>query len=620
MKARLKAIAPLLVVAMPSLLGFGIDLALRGRGLFLLSTNAKLGYASHSVAVFAIWVGLIWALARLVNVGGQRRVVARAAFVALLVLVVIPLVAGAYPVQVVYYSIFGSYISHQTISLGIALRGSLIEWVGAWGRGVFASFVFAAIFAAGLAWGITRVASTLGAARPAAPVVALVGSLLLFATGALPDTWVQAPDSSFIGGLVRHVRDSATGAPRAGVTLREGVQVPALEPVGPRRNVILILTESVRFDALCSSANQGGTCEARFLDTSIPDRLGFAKLTSQTSGTLTACMTLWTGLGPEADIQSAHTTPFLWEVARAAGYRTIYVTSQDMRSIDMGAYLRNSGIDLKVVGEEIGSRVESMQLGAPDERATARLVEILRAEPGPYFAVLQLANTHYPYRVDEALAPYRPHDFKVDDLPALKNHYRNAVLLQARTIAELYGSLKALPSWDDTFTFFLSDHGEQFREHGGLFHLNDVYESEVHVPGWIAAGPRALSAPERAALETHLARRVYSEDVHATVLDALGVLAARPTLRHGERMRGRSVLRPRAAVEPIVSLSTVSGVWAWDRQVFGIMSGEKKALRVRGESWQCFDLDHDPGEIRPFPIEHCNDLVVVGDERFHGSL
>jgi hypothetical protein len=612
--SRLKRFVPLLVICAPSLLSLAIDLVLRGGGLVRLSTNAKLGYACQWAAVLAMWIGIIWTLARLAVIDGPRKRAAGGAFVAILAVVVVPILTWAYGVQVVYYSIFRTYIWRQTISVGFALRGSLAEWIGAWGRGVFLSFVFASAFAAGLAWAIRRNAAKIATTRPIAPIVAFAGAVFAFATDALPRTWVQAPDSSFIGGMIAFARDVATHAPRAGVTSRESVPV---SPVAPRtrRNVILIMTESVRFDALCSSRKAAG-CEAQFLDQTVPDRLGFAKLTSQTSGTLTACMILWTGLGPEADVRTAHTTPFLWEVARAAGYRTIYVTSQDMRSIDMGPYLRNGGMDVKVVGEDLGSRVESMQMGALDEHATAKMVEIARAETQPYFAVLQLANTHYPYRVDESLAPHRPHGFTTGDVPSLRNHYLDAVLLQERTIAEFYRAMKALPSWDDTLTIFLSDHGEQFREHGALFHLNSLFETEVHVPGWVAGGARSLSAEERANLERHLDRRVYTQDVHATILDALGVLEARPSLAHGDLMAGRSLLRPRDPVEPLMAMSTVSGVWVWDGPSYGVMAGETKAIRDETGRWQCWNLASDPLEEHPAPAEQCPELVRFGRERF----
>ena len=97
------------------------------------------------------------------------------------------------------------------------------------------------------------------------------------------------------------------------------------------------------------------------------------------------------------------------------------------------------------------------------------------------------------------------------------------------------------PGWDDTVVVFLSDHGEQFREHGGLYHLTSLFDEQVRVPGWLVAGDRALDDPQRARSRRGRAGRTYTQDVHATLLDLLGVLdARRVSLR-------RSAARPLAA-------------------------------------------------------------------------
>src|SRR5208337_5010113 len=100
----------------------------------------------------------------------------------------------------------------------------------------------------------------------------------------------------------------------------------------------------------------------------------------------------------------------------------------------------------------------------------------------PYFAVLHLSNTHWPYRVADDLQPFTPHDASpVGDNAAMHNHYLNSVLMQERTVAEMLLQVRGLPGWDDTAVVFLSDHGEQFREHGGLYHLSSLFEEQVRV-------------------------------------------------------------------------------------------------------------------------------------------
>ncbi len=74
----------------------------------------------------------------------------------------------------------------------------------------------------------------------------------------------------------------------------------------------------------------------------------------------------------------------------------------------------------------------------------------------------------------------------------------------------------------------MSDHGEEFREHGGMYHLTSLFDEQVRIPGWLLAGPRVLGDPQREALAAWVDRRTFTRDINATVLDLLGVLDARP--------------------------------------------------------------------------------------------
>src|SRR5262249_16627072 len=138
------------------------------------------------------------------------------------------------------------------------------------------------------------------------------------------------------------------------------------------------------------------------------DRIPLGKLTAQSPGTFTSCVSLWTGLPPTADFTTMHRAPVLWEIARALGYSTAYVTSQNLRYQDFTAFTLRAGIDVRVSADEFGA-INNL-LGAPDESATARLLAWVESVPAgsPYFAVLHLSNTHSPYRTDPKLRPFVP--------------------------------------------------------------------------------------------------------------------------------------------------------------------------------------------------------------------
>ena len=216
-----------------------------------------------------------------------------------------------------------------------------------------------------------------------------LGALVCFWTDNVDSRFLQAalPDVCFVHGVVHALRMALTGhwGARQGVSLRTPAPLPALTSArSPRPNVVLILTESVRADTLCSDPPP--LCRSEALDAVAADRIPLGRLTSQTPNTFSACMVLWTGLPADVDFVSAHSAPVLWEIARALGYRTVYVTSQNTQYEDFGAFVRRAGIDTRITALDLGG-MEQEQIGAPDERATGALLRFLRDVPADAIAL-----------------------------------------------------------------------------------------------------------------------------------------------------------------------------------------------------------------------------------------
>jgi hypothetical protein len=283
--------------------------------------------------------------------------------------------------------------------------------------------------------------------------------------------------------------------------------------------------------------------------------------------------------------------------------------------------VRKAGIDVLVTGTDLAG-MNQEQLGAPDERATDAMLRFVRTgeDARPYFAVLHLSNTHAPYRVDPSVEPFSPHSTDpLGDAGAFHNHYRNSVALQERTVAAFLREVRALPTWDATAVVFLSDHGEQFREHGGLYHNHSLFDEELRVPGWLVAGSAAVSASARAALLTHAGHRTYMQDVHETVVDLLGLEDQRADLPFAVHVIGRSLLRDRpSGAGPTVLLGTATSVWEPDDARFGATEDERALIGAPG-SFLCFDTARDPRERSPLPVPACDDLRPSLSTRFVGE-
>ncbi|HTB76870.1 MAG TPA: sulfatase-like hydrolase/transferase [Polyangiaceae bacterium] len=616
----------LLALAAPTALGLALDLTIRGGSIASFAMQAKFIYASSWLISAAFWVAPLWLACWLLRRGSAQ---ARAATGALFVLWILPFATCAFGGQALYHRVFHSYVGRDTVRLGVALRGTVGDWFSSWGGPwlLCAMVLVGAVIATALFVLVRRTAPLVGDTVPLLSVVTFCAAAVLFWTDQVDSRFLQAatPDACFVHGATHALRTwiEGRGGIRQGMSLRSPAPLPALASAR-RPNVLLVLTESVRADAMCSDPPP--FCVAPFLDAVAADREPLGKLTSQTPNTFSACMILWTGLSPSADFRAAHSAPVLWELARAVGYRTAYVTSQNPNYEDFGTFTRRAGIDVLVTATDLGG-VGQEQLGAPDERATAEMLRFIgSADPAvPYFGVLHLSNTHAPYRVDPALAPFTPHATDpLGNASAFHNHYRNSVALQERTVAEFVRAVRALPGWDHTALLFVSDHGEQFREHGGLYHNHSLYDEELRVPGWIVGGSSAIDPAQHLALRSHLGRRTYMQDVHETVVDLLGVEDSRSTLPFASLVTGRSLLRSRPGGEgPTALLATATSVWEPDDARFGATAGERALVGAPG-AWACFDMARDPRERSPLPGPACDDLraaaapvasAFVGDAR-----
>jgi hypothetical protein len=613
----------LLCFVSPTLLAIVIDLVLRPGSLLAFEPLQWLNYFGSSLASAGFWGAPLWVTSRLFT---KTSTAARAGLGAFYALFVFPLSVFCFGGQPLYFHVFHAYMARDTVRLGIALRGTLGAWLSAWGAsgllmiaaGLAATFLFARL---------SRLASRpILRAQPVIPVVGFTVAASCFWLDFVESRSLQAapPDTCFIHGAVHALHDAVThkGWVRRGISLREPAPLPALTPAAHRPNVLLIITESVRADAFCSAPPP--RCKGQFLDEVAPDRAPLGRLTTQSPGTLSSCVMLWTGLGPDADFRTMHEAPVLWEVARSVGYRTAYISAQNLRYEDFAAFFRHAGIDVMASAAELGGAGDP-HLGAPDENATERLLAFVRdtqatAPATPYFATLHLSNTHWPYRVDPALQPFEPHDPSPwSSALKLHNHYRNSVLMQERTVSAMIGALRTMPDWDDTVVLFVSDHGEEFREHGGMYHLTSLFEEQVRIPGWLVSGPRALDDAQRDALGAWANRRTFTRDVNATVLDLLGVLDARPGFPFADRLLGRSLLRPPAADDPPVPMSTVSGVWQPDIAKYGIMMGDLLAVRPATAHWDCYDANRDPTEHARANDLRCIGLIGMGTRTFPDS-
>src|SRR4030095_4419815 len=90
-------------------------------------------------------------------------------------------------------------------------------------------------------------------------------------------------------------------------------------------------------------------------------------------------------------------------------------------------------------------------------------------------------------------------------------------------VGRLIDHVRASDKGSRTVLFYTSDHGEALREHWQLGHTSSLYDEEIKVPGWIDAPPGTLSSEEETSVRDAAHQLLWHYDLHATMLDLLGI-------------------------------------------------------------------------------------------------
>ncbi|AKT37905.1 sulfatase-like hydrolase/transferase [Chondromyces crocatus] len=628
--ARARRVLAVVVLLLPALLVVALDAHLRADRLLELGGIHVASYVGAVIESAVLWGLLLYA-------ASSRRGVLRWAAGGLFIGFAALAVGG----QLYFHRQYATYLNLDATLFGTSLAESLFSQLEADGKNFLQSMLLPATAAAVLLWAGRRVVRPRGTTTTrVAGVGALVAAVAVFF---VPCSYrkVQAstPDVIYfhaVGGLMKEMAGVGSSA-----QIRPGLRTPPALPVTtPRqaapRNVLFILTESVRADVACSTpggdaghaalqkpgangADLAGCRATPQVDAALPHRLPLTQMRSNASTTAIGLAVLWSGLQPVASREDLHGYPLLFDYARSAGFDAAYWTSHHMMFANSRLYVQDLPTSHQCGATELDP-VADIDLGADDRLLVDRVAAELPRLHEPFFAVAHFGNTHVPYLEDPADAPFQPSTTSKapQDNEGYRNLYLNAVHRQDKAIASLIESVRSAPFGDRTVIVFTSDHGEAFREHGQLGHTGAVLDEEIRVPAWIDAPEGTLRADEARSLRTARDELVFHTDVTPTVLDLLGLWDEPALADYREAMIGRSLLRPLGG-PATVTLTNCTGIWGCAFRNWGMMRGSRKLeAREWDRTWHCYDVLDDPREERDLGPEACGDLTTLANGIFGG--
>ncbi len=379
-------------------------------------------------------------------------------------------------------------------------------------------------------------------------------------------------------------------------------------------NVVVVLVDTLRADRLgCYGARPS---PSPTLDHLAASGRVFEQAISQAPWTLPAVATLLTGLYPQSHglvadddaLASGHgdpsflpdTIPTLAARAELGGITTVGVSASPLVSRDT-----NLARGFETFAE-FGWDPDTATRWTPAAEVNATFLRWLaRNHDRRFLAYLHYMDVHDPYTPPNALRPAAPpgvrakiaagdiHDIAMAinrhggaplpdaELAYLQGLYDGEIAAWDGAFGALLDGLAAIGVRDSTVLVVLSDHGEEFQEHGKLKHGIHLYDELLRVPLMIA-GPGI--APGRVTVQ------VQGVDVLPTVAALLGVpvppglpgqdLLAAPESRpaYADTRYG---ITPDGTAARLISVRTL---------------GWKLIAAPANGGFELFDLASDPGE------------------------
>ncbi len=347
---------------------------------------------------------------------------------------------------------------------------------------------------------------------------------------------------------------------------------------------------------------------------------------SQSSSTVPTHASMLTGLWPHQHRTFAYPEglpPVAWTLMEHLGdqgYETLCLASSTRFHPGSGFF---QGCD---VAETFEAEDKNLRSGLVNQRVLDVLggAQETRNRP-PIFAFLHYFDAHEPYAPPEPwLSRWHPgldrplpeetseflqqhrapeHRLSPEMLDYLRGLYDGAISYQDAALEALLVGLESLGLSDDVLLLVTSDHGEEFKEHGGLSHAVRLHEELVQVP-------LLVRWPGRVAAGTKVDRAVQTVDIFPTLVELAGLpvpegLVGRsfaPELLGSSSPPGKATSPRQERIDrlEIVVHQQNASTWALSAT---LPRGRFKIYVFQGGAPILFKLDDDPLGLRPLDEE-----------------
>lgn len=311
--------------------------------------------------------------------------------------------------------------------------------------------------------------------------------------------------------------------------------------------------------------------------------IAFPKARTNASMTDISVPSLLTGVDPIEGADKLEAMPFVFDLARAAGYRTAFFTAQDYTVNGFHEFYSAARIGTYLTGDHLGLPKVN-ESGVDDMVVADRVARFFReARPGePLFVVVNTNALHLPLQQTSEIP-----------IPALPTREQRAAYVLEQYYRSVLGALEQTGRLAASLVIVTSDHGESdpLRPRS-VARQRDHYEEVTNIPFFVHL-PKGSPAELYARLRQNAAGNIANIDIAPTLADCFGFGPP-----EGLAYAGTSLFQQVPPDRLTDSVTTCE--WRrWSFSAFGLARGEERLVFIEGERPGWFDLARDPQELHP---------------------
>lgn len=304
----------------------------------------------------------------------------------------------------------------------------------------------------------------------------------------------------------------------------------------PKFNVLVIVLESMRKDRLQAynyTKETSPNLEKFRLEH--PDEFHvFQRPYTVSTTTMLAVPAILTGIGPEQDKKLIKTQPIIWDYATKLNYKTFFISSHTMQWYRFYRFYEREKLN-HFWTKDNNKYPFFNDLGIDDKYTISHLNEhISTFKYKPFFGVVQLNSTHYPYNVPKEYQKWNEN---------FSSTYDNSVLYQDAVLKSFFETLKEEKKLENTVIIFVSDHAESLKDHNNIGHVDSYYAETISIPLMVYLPKNLAKNYDMKTFKNNLNQVTANTDIAPTIIDLLHLEKKKEIKKLQQNFHGYSLFR-----------------------------------------------------------------------------